>query len=134
MSAGAVSVGRRDQPVRQTAAFSRDEFIARIPAILGEIQAALFNQALAFRDQYTTSDIQTFREFEAYFTPKSQDKPEIHGGFVRAKWCGSAACEDRMAELAVTIRCLPFDQNGSEGKCVICGSPATTTAIMAKAY
>jgi prolyl-tRNA synthetase len=34
----------------------------------------------------------------------------------------------------VSIRCLPFDQSGTEGPCVLTGKPATLDAIFAKAY
>jgi len=34
----------------------------------------------------------------------------------------------------VTIRCLPFEQSGGEGPCVICGRPATVDAVFARAY
>lgn len=33
-------------------------------------------------------DIKDFEQFKAYFTPKNTEKPEIHGGFVLAKWSG----------------------------------------------
>jgi prolyl-tRNA synthetase len=40
-----------------------------------------------------------------------------------------------MAELGVTVRCIPFDQNPPDGAaCVISGAPAKVEAIFAKAY
>ena len=71
---------------------------------------------------------------KAFFTPKNADKPEIHGGFVRAKWCEDRETEDLLKESKLTIRCLPFDQPGTEGRCIITGKPATCDAIFAKAY
>jgi prolyl-tRNA synthetase len=73
-------------------------------------------------------------EFRAFFTPQRADRPEIHGGFVRAKWCEDPASLPLLDELKVTIRCLPLDQSGTTGSCVLTGKPATTEAIFAKAY
>ena len=41
---------------------------------------------------------------------------------------------DKLKELKITIRCLPLDQSGTEGTCIITGQPATCDAIFAKAY
>ncbi|MCK4939952.1 MAG: proline--tRNA ligase, partial [Rhodospirillaceae bacterium] len=49
-------------------------------------------------------------------------------------WCGDASSEEQLKKLSVTIRCLPYDQDGKEGVCVITGKPATVDAIFAKAY
>ena len=70
----------------------------------------------------------------AFFTSKNEEKPEIHGGFVLAKWCGDPATEELLQELKVTIRCLPLEQSGTKGKCVITGKEATLDAIFAKSY
>jgi prolyl-tRNA synthetase len=55
-------------------------------------------------------------------------------GFVKALWCGSEECEDKVKELTgVGSRCLPLEQN-REGKCVCCGKPAAKLVVWAKAY
>ena len=59
------------------------EFIATIDQRLTEIQAALFDRALALREA-NTREINNRDEFVRYFTPKNEDEPEIHGGFVLA--------------------------------------------------
>ena len=56
-------------------------------------------------------------------------------GFIRAKWCGSEECEDKVKELTgVGSRCIPFQQDRRAGVCVCCGKPADTTVLWAKAY
>jgi prolyl-tRNA synthetase len=58
-----------------------------------------------------------------------------NAGWNRAWWCGEAACEERVkGETKATIRCIPFDQPGGAGPCIICGQPATQRVIMARAY
>lgn len=37
-------------------------------------------------------------------------------------------------DLGVTVRCIPFDQDGKPGACVLTGKPATQDAIFARAY
>ncbi|MBR6663598.1 MAG: proline--tRNA ligase, partial [Alphaproteobacteria bacterium] len=54
--------------------------------------------------------------------------------FVRGKWSGDANSDALLKELKITIRCLPFDQSGSEGVCLLTGKPATTDVIYAKCY
>ena len=105
---------------------------SQVPSLLASLHERMFRKALLFRKDHTHTDIKTFEELKAFFTPENEAKPEIHGGFVRAKWCGDMATEDFFKELKVSIRCLPFDQTGTEGKCVITGRPATIDAIFAK--
>ena len=69
---------------------------------------ACFAQARAFRDENTRRHRRSRGEFDAFFTPKNEDKPEIHGGFALSHWCGDAACETAVKDaLKVTIRCIP---------------------------
>ncbi len=126
---------RRDKEPKDKLFINRADLAGQIIGILDEIQQNYFNQAKANLNQHTYTGISDLTEFKAFFTPKNVDKPEIHGGFVRAGWCGDeAATADILKELAVTIRGLPLEQSGTLGKCVITGRPATVEAIFAKAY
>lgn len=43
-------------------------------------------------------------------------------GFVKAMWCGDEACEDKIKELTgVGSRCIPFEQEHLDDKCICCG-------------
>lgn len=56
-------------------------------------------------------------------------------GFVKAMWCGEEACEDKVKELTgVGSRCIPFDQELLDEKCVCCGKPAKCMVVWGKAY
>lgn len=105
-----------------------------MPALLDSIQKSYFDQAKAFRDANIRRDISNFEQFRAFFTPTNEDKPEIHGGSVLAKWSGDAEALAKLQDLKVTIRCLPLEQSGTQGTCVVTGRPATKDAIFAKAY
>ena len=56
-------------------------------------------------------------------------------GFVNAMWCGEEACEDKIKELTgVGSRCIPFEQEHLDDKCICCGKPAKCMVIFGKAY
>lgn len=134
MESGSMMLARRDLGHKDKEKVSIEQVIARVPVILNEIQNNYFNQAKAFRDANIRTDITTFEQLKTFFTPKNQDKPEIHGGFVLAKWCGDESSESMLDELKVTIRCLPMQQSGTKGTCILTGKEATLDAIFAKAY
>jgi len=125
---------RRDKGPREKAFTPVAEIVSSIGSILSDIQRNYFEQARAFRDANIRRDINSFEEFKKFFTPKNEQKPEIHGGFVLGKWAGGKEALDLLGELKVTVRCLPLEQSGTEGRCVVTGKPATQDAIFAKAY
>jgi prolyl-tRNA synthetase len=125
---------RRDQGPRDKAFVAMAEAVAGIAATLQSIHDGYYEQAKSFLNENIRRDISTFEEFKAFFTPKNEAKPEIHGGFVLAKWSGVADALEKLSQLTVTVRCLPLEQSGTEGRCIITGRPATRDAIFAKAY
>jgi prolyl-tRNA synthetase len=134
IESGNVMMYRRDKGHKEKNLLSTTDFVNRFTSILDEIQANYFAAAKAYRDEHTVTTITDFEDFKRFFTPKSAEKPEIHGGFVRAKWCNEPGADAALADLKVTIRCMPLDQSGSSGRCVVTGKPATIEAIFAKAY
>ncbi len=134
MESNSVYMGRRDQGIKEATGVSRDDLPEVVVAALAEMQQNYFDQAKAILEANINREISDFETLQAYFTPKNAEKPEIHGGFAWSKWCDSPECEEKAAAMKVTIRCLPFEQSGTEGKCVICGGAAKTDAVFAKAY
>ena len=134
ISEDAVFMARRDKPHREKSSIKRKELVATIADILDEIQATLFNRAREYRDAHTVS-IEDPTQFKDFFTPENEKQPEIHGGFARAHWCGSEACENEIKDsLGVTIRCIPFDSPAESGSCIGCGDSSEKRVIFAKAY
>ena len=124
VAAGTAIVTRRDRDGHETIAFA--DLPERIPSLLADIQRTLFADALAFRDTHL-------------FAPATFDEAvEVlanGGGFVRAGWCGDAACEERMkAATRATIRCLPLDAETPAAACIVCGRPAVAGAVWGLAY
>jgi prolyl-tRNA synthetase len=85
-----------------------------------------------------TRPIDGKREFEEFFTPQDQEKPEIHGGFALSHWCGNDSCEKDINErLGVSIRCIPIQEGGAaqeQGACIWCGKQGPRRVLFAKAY
>jgi len=96
----------------------------RIDEMLTEIQASLFDKAKSFRD----SNIHEPGDYEEL-------KQIVENGWAYAWWCGDAACEAKVKEdTKATTRCIPLDQPGGSGKCVVCGKPASEKVYFSKAY
>ncbi len=129
-----VMLSRRDQETGNKQKVAFDALTQTVSSLLPEMQQNYFSKAEEFRDQNVIDTIKTLDEMKAFFTPKNGDKPEIHGGFVRAKWCCDPATEELLKEFKVTIRCMPLKQSGTKGTCIITGRPATVDAIFAKSY
>ena len=129
-----VFVGRRDKDPKDKTAIQKDEFVETIGDILDDMQNALFERALAFREA-NTHKIDDIETFNALFTPADKENPEIHGGFALAHWCGEGDCEAAIKErLNVSIRCIPFDGEKAAGKCIECGKESRKRVVFAKAY
>lgn len=134
VEASSMMVCRRDKPHKEKSKISIDNIAEETKNLLEAIQKNLYDQARTYRDANIRRDIHTFDALKAFFTPKNPDKPEIHGGFVRAKWCGDVETEKMLDDYKLSIRCLPLDQSGTEGTCILTGKKATLDAIFAKSY
>ncbi len=115
---------RRDNRAKEVV--SIDALETRLPELLDEVQRALFQRALEFREKNTFST-ESYDEFKQIIEQR---------GFARVKWA-----PDSEAELAIkeetkaTLRVIPFDQPESiSGKSIYSGQPATCEAIFARAY
>lgn len=129
-----VFVGRRDRSHKDKMSIKRDHFVGEITNILNEIQNSLFERALTFRKANTVT-IDENTQFQEFFTPENQEKPEIHGGFAMSHWCESDNCESRIKEdLGVTIRSIPLGNETEKGTCICCGGPSSRRVVFAKAY
>jgi len=134
MAGNAVFTGRRDKMDEKRAGMPRAEFTAKFTAILDDIQSNLFQRALALR-QANTVRIDTKEDFYAFFTPKNAEKPEIHGGFAYTHFSGDPALSTKIREeLAVTVRCIPLDNDVEPGICPLDGKPSARRVYWAKAY
>ncbi len=125
LEANAVTLARRDRPGKEgRETVPMDALLERLPRLLDEIHDSLYQRARAFLEA-------NLHEPETY-----DDLREIvKDGWALAWWCGDEACEARIKEdTKATNRCIPLEQPGGEGPCVVCGRPAREKAIFARAY
>lgn len=113
----------------------RATFLERAGELLDEIQSTYFREAKERLEANTRRDITTPEAFfEVFSKPADAKGEDSYTRFVHGKWCEDATCEEQLKPYKVTIRCLPFEQSGEEGTCVLCGKPAMVEAIFARAY
>lgn len=125
LAKNSVMLARRDRPGREgKSPASMDDIAGMVGNMLSEIQAGMHAKALAFRES-RTSEPKDYTEF----------KTAVETGFARSYWCGSANCEAKIKEeTKATMRCIPLEQSGGDGKCIFCGESAKEKGIFAKAY
>ena len=121
---GTVEIARRDTLAKQTVV--QNDVVDFVSNLLEEIQDNLFQKAIDFRAEHTTS-VYNFEEFKTAIANK--------GGFVSAHWDGTEETEDKIKDLTkATIRCIPNDAKEEIGTCVFSGKPSSKRVLFAKAY
>ena len=102
------------------------EVDSRIEELLEEIQKNMFNMCLE-RMKEKTSVAHNMDEFK--------NNLETDQGLIKAMWCGNTECEDKIHdETGAKSRCLPFNQEKLDDKCVCCGKPASKMVIWGRQY
>ncbi len=116
-----------------------DAFVASISDKLQNIQDIMLRRAQERLQHNVVTNIKTAKDFEAYFAnpnvylDNNGNAPKV--AFVRGKWSGDEATLDKLKEMRLTIRCIPFDQSGTEGECLLSGKAgATLDVIYARSY
>jgi prolyl-tRNA synthetase len=123
LAAGAASLVRRDGGERAPLPLAQAP--QAVAGALDQIQAGLYEQAVAFRERHTLRDPSTYDALRDFLAAA--------GGFAETPWCGSAECEQRVkADTRATVRCLLDDPPG--GSCAVCGAGGAERAVWAQAY
>lgn len=121
---GVVEVARRD--TKEKSSQSLEGIADYILQLLDDIQKNLFQRAVDYRTEHTTS-VDNFDDFKSVLDSK--------GGFVSAHWDGTTETELKIKELTkATIRCIPNDGVPEDGKCILTGKPSKERVLFAKAY
>ena len=120
---GTIEVARRDTLSKESK--SLDGIADYVANLLDEIQLNIYQKALKFREE-NTFKVDSWEDF----------KEQIEkGGFLLAHWDGTAETEEKIKEeTKATIRCIPFDSEIEEGKCVFSGEPSSKRVVFARAY
>ena len=131
-----VEIGPKDMEKEQCCIARRDtgektfvplnELETKVAELLQDVHDNLYRMAKKNLED-NSFDMTSWEEVKAMAQGK--------GGFVRTKWCGSPECELAMKEKAgVSSRCMPLEQSGTTGKCVVCGKECTTDIYWGVAY
>jgi prolyl-tRNA synthetase len=128
IAAGAVTYTRRDAIAAKHQGIAMDAFAASLPETLGAIDEALWRLALDYRKAQMVEGIHGYDDLAAHF------RSDAGTGFVYGKLAPEGEAGDRLQAIGVSVRCLPYEQSGTPGTCLVSGRPATQDAVFAKAY
>jgi prolyl-tRNA synthetase len=103
-----------------------EEFTENIDQLIIDHDKTLFAKNETFCQQHIQTNLTTFAELREFF--------DTSNGFVLAKWSGSSENLNLLDELSVTIRCLPTQQSGTTGRCILSGEKTATDVVLAKSY
>ena len=125
IAAGEVRIARRDNSEKQQIAVG--DLATAIPALLDEIQAAMFAKASAMLES-------KMRPIDSYDEFKNMAANNEGWGLIR--WCGDEACETAIKEeTKATSRNLPLAGQPDPGPCLKCGTHADGPRwIFSRAY
>lgn len=129
MAKGEVFVGRRDRGPKEKASQERNAFVSGITNLLQEMQDGMLARAKQMRDE-SMKTITNLQEFEKHFSGGDNTAP----GFAKVPWCEDGMGHELLAQLKVTPRCIPLNQEPVSGNCIFSGKPATKWVLFAKSY
>lgn len=117
-------ISRRD--TAEKIEVSLDEINEKLQEILDDIQVNMFNMVKENTKRRTTV-AKNMDEFVKNITENQ--------GYVKAMWCGSAECEEKIREItSAKSRCIPFEQEHISDTCVCCGKKASKMVYWGRQY
>ena len=121
---GVCILSRRDTAEKMTVEL--DKLNETIEKLLEDIHNNMYNMCKE-RLKDRTTIAHNMDEFEKQINEKQ--------GFIKAMWCESAECEEKIKDLtAAKSRCIPFEQECLDDKCVVCGKTAKKMVIWGRQY
>ncbi len=119
-----ITIARRDTYQKTTAEMG--EAVQATEKLLEEIQSNLYAKAKTALEEKTAA-VHNYDEFKKTLKEK--------GGFIKAAWCGSSKCEEKIKEeIGATIRLRPFEKEKPIINCVHCGEKAVEIVYFARSY
>jgi len=123
LAKGEATVVRRLNRAKQTIPLG--ELGVAIPAILEEIQAALFARAREFREAHTVR-LDSLEAMVRFF--------ETSIGFAVTPWCGRQEDERTLKDRTAATTRVMLSSAGPDQVCAVCGRPASMEVAWGKAY
>ena len=121
---GECIVVRRDTLEKNTVKLSElEEYVEKL---LVDIQKNMYEMAMEVRNRRTN---------EAHDMDEFKTKLDENQGYIKAMWCGNEECEDKIKELTgAKSRCIPFEEEHIDDKCVCCGRPSKNLVYWGRQY
>lgn len=105
---------------------SLDELNKKLEELMEDIQKNMYNMCLE-NTKAKTTEAHNMEEFEKNLKENQ--------GYIKAMWCGDDACEDHIHDVTgAKSRCIPFQEEHIDDKCVVCGKPAKHMVMWGKQY
>ena len=113
---------------------SREKFFVSLDNLEEEVAKALeavHHELYARAEKNLSEKMNVAKSHEEFL-----EIAENHPGFIKAMWCGDAACEDSLKEETggVKSRCIPFVEEKLSDVCVCCGKPAKHMVVWGRQY
>ncbi len=119
-----LEIARRDNLKKEI--ISLDKAEQKIQGILELIQKDILKKAKNFREK-NSHNAKNYDEFKNLVKNNS--------GFVYAHWDGTEKTEEKIkSDTKATIRCIPYENKGKPGKCIVTGKPSKQKVVFSKAY
>lgn len=121
---GECIVVRRDTLEKET--IKLDELSDKVISLMDEIQKNMYDMCMEVRKKRTN---------EAHNMDEFAKKLDENQGYIKAMWCGSPECEEKIHELTgAKSRCMPFEEEHIDDKCVCCGKEAKHFVVWGRQY
>ncbi len=132
-----IEIGKRDLENNQVTLVRRDtlekipvslddDIVLNVSNLLKDIQSNLYMTAKMRMESMT---------YAATSLEEIENIMNVQPGFIKAMWCGEESCEVKMKEInGLKSRCLPFEQEQVDSKCVCCGKEAKHLVVWGIQY
>ena len=124
---GMVSYACRNGSAKTVQA-AADSFVQSISRTLQGIQDSMLEAARANLSNNTVT-VTTLEDFKLNLVGS-----QGVGTFIMAPFVDNETTENAIADLGMTVRCIPLQQPETEGKCIFTGQLTRTWALYAKSY
>ena len=130
LASGSIVLKRRDTGTKEP--LPQGDVTAKLPAILGEMQKAMYDRAKQ-RMKENTVLANSIEEVESLL--KDVTAESGGGKFVMAHLKDDPQCDQRIKDFKATVRNIPLaDEYDGAGKCIVTGEPVDRRVVIAKAY
>jgi prolyl-tRNA synthetase len=103
-----------------------DELSEKIEVLMEDIQKNMYNMCKE-NVKIKTTEAHNMEEFEKNINENQ--------GYIKAMWCGDDKCEEHIHEVTgAKSRCIPFEEEKIDGKCVVCGKEAKHMVMWGRQY